>query len=124
MSTLPKLGDKFWCIGQDIEALSNNDELPPARPWRGVVTAVFLDCHPQMVDLSRFSTQTGEPDTDTNATAMVTVYDLFQSEQDALRAFADKIVAYCEYKKAQLDNEKRVELEYANKKRKEFLGAG
>jgi hypothetical protein len=117
------IGDKYWCIEPDNETFNYNDDPLPARPWRGVVTEVHL-LPPPCVILNRFSKETGEPDFDTNATAIVSNDRLFTSEREAFEAFVDRVQAYFAHKRSQLNNDECTELEYINKKRMEFLNVG
>ena len=81
--TMPELGAIFWSIASSMEAVDDR----PVRPWQGKITKVvdgggaFL---PSAVFLSRFNPETGEPDRDPNATAIVGIAQLYPTERESL----------------------------------------
>lgn len=116
------IDDKYWCIEPSTETLSYNCSHPPVRPWLGVVTKIYPTC--SVINLNRFSKETGEPDYDTNATATVVAQRLFASEREAFEQYAGEIKDYFANARAQLHDDEYTELEYINKKRMEFLNVG
>jgi hypothetical protein len=81
MTTRPiTVGDTFWSISQSDEG--GGSYAAPLRPWHGKVTRCYGG-HDDAVALSRFDPETGEADTDSNATASLYPSELYDSEREA-----------------------------------------